>query len=121
MLPSYTLLYVDNARVSAVFYQALLDLEPVELSDTFALFVLPGGFKLGMWGRADVQPAPRALAGATELCFSLPETALVDQHYSDWRARGVTIAQTPCNMDFGRTFVGLDPDGHRLRVLALTL
>ena len=33
-----------------------------------------------------------------------------------WVSRGVTIAQAPTDLDFGRTFVALDPDGHRLRV-----
>jgi hypothetical protein len=28
------------------------------------------------------------------------------------------MAQTPTEMDFGTTFVALDPDGHRLRVFA---
>jgi hypothetical protein len=28
------------------------------------------------------------------------------------------IAQAPTAMDFGMTFVALDPDGHRLRVFA---
>lgn len=28
----------------------------------------------------------------------------------------MTILQTPTDMDFGRTFVALDPDKHRLRV-----
>jgi predicted enzyme related to lactoylglutathione lyase len=36
--------------------------------------------------------------------------------HTDWRKRGLTIAQAPTSMDFGRTFVVLDPDGHRLRV-----
>ena len=31
---------------------------------------------------------------------------------------GVKILQPPTDMDFGRTFVALDPDGHRLRVFA---
>jgi len=28
------------------------------------------------------------------------------------------VAQKPVDMDFGHTFVALDPDGHRLRVFA---
>jgi hypothetical protein len=31
----------------------------------------------------------------------------------------VRIVQSPCDLDFGHTFVGLDADGHRLRVFAL--
>ena len=42
----------------------------------------------------------------------------VDAQHVDWRKRGLPIAQAPTTMDFGRTFVALDPDGHRLRVFA---
>ena len=35
-----------------------------------------------------------------------------------WSQRGLRIAQAPVGMDFGHTFVALDPDGHRLRVFA---
>jgi hypothetical protein len=31
----------------------------------------------------------------------------------------VTVAQKPVDMDFGRTFVILDPDGHRIRAYKL--
>ena len=30
----------------------------------------------------------------------------------------LAIAQAPATLDFGHTFVALDPDGHRLRVFA---
>jgi predicted enzyme related to lactoylglutathione lyase len=40
----------------------------------------------------------------------------VDAVHADWAARGLAIAQPPTELDFGRTFVALDPDGHRLRV-----
>ena len=42
----------------------------------------------------------------------------VQATFDDWSGRGLAIAQTPQKMDFGHTFVALDPDGHRLRVLA---
>ncbi|KCB27998.1 glyoxalase-like domain protein [Bordetella hinzii CA90 BAL1384] len=118
MLPSYTLLYVDAARTSAAFYEKLLGLAPVELSDDFALFALEGGAKLGLWSRATVQPLPRASAGGVELGIAVGAPADVDRCFEAWRERGVPIVQAPCQMEFGRTFVGLDPDGHRLRVFA---
>ena len=34
------------------------------------------------------------------------------------KASGLPIVQKPTAMDFGHTFVALDPDGHRLRVFA---
>ncbi|WP_277425783.1 hypothetical protein [Lysobacter enzymogenes] len=38
--------------------------------------------------------------------------------HADWRGRGWPIVQAPVELDFGRTFVALDPDGHRLRVFS---
>ena len=40
-----------------------------------------------------------------------------DRH-ATWVAKGLAVIQTPTDMDFGHTFVALDPDGHRLRVFA---
>ncbi len=39
-----------------------------------------------------------------------------DATHAAWSGRGFKTLQKPVNMDFGRTFVALDPDGHRLRV-----
>ncbi|MGI8766412.1 MAG: VOC family protein, partial [Gemmatimonadaceae bacterium] len=52
-------------------------------------------------------------AGATEICFVEDD---VDGMHAAWVARGIPIAQAPTDLDFGRTFVALDPDGHRVRV-----
>jgi predicted enzyme related to lactoylglutathione lyase len=40
----------------------------------------------------------------------------VEALHADWQGLGVPIAQPPATLDFGRSFVALDPDGHRLRV-----
>lgn len=112
-------LYVADASVSAGFYAGLLGIEPVEASPTFALFILPSGLALGLWGRDGVQPAPTAGAGGSEIGFRLDSAAGIDSLHEDWRARGATIAFPPTDLDFGRSFVALDPDGHRLRVYAV--
>lgn len=119
--PTYTLLYVDNPPASAGFYQALLGREPVESSATFALFVFDNGTKLGLWSRHTVEPAATAAGGGGEIGFSVPDSATVHALHDDWRGRGLSILQPPTEMDFGHSFVALDPDGHRLRVFALTL
>ena len=116
--PSFLLLYVDSPKASAAFYADLLGLQPVEQSPTFAMFALPSGVMLGLWSKHTVEPAAAASAGATELGFPVKDPANVDKTFADWGARGIRIAQAPVNLDFGRTFVGLDPDGHRLRVFA---
>lgn len=116
--PSFLLLYVDSPKVSGAFYRELLKLEPVEQSPTFVLFALESGLMLGLWSRYKVEPATAGSAGASELAFTVKDAADVDATHAVWVEGGVRIAQAPVDLDFGRTFVGLDPDGHRLRVFA---
>jgi catechol 2,3-dioxygenase-like lactoylglutathione lyase family enzyme len=106
------LLVADPAR-SATFYGDILGMAPVEQSPTFAMFALPSGVAIGLWSSATVEPPPGARAGASELCFMEDD---VDGIHAAWVARGIPMAQAPTDLDFGRTFVALDPDGHRLRV-----
>lgn len=112
------LLYVTDALSSARFYTTLLGIEPVEASPAFALLILPSGLPLGLWGKDGVKPAPVANGGGSEIGFKVKSTAEVDVIHTDWQAKGATIAFAPTNLDFGRSFVALDPDGHRLRVYA---
>jgi uncharacterized glyoxalase superfamily protein PhnB len=114
--PRYILLFVENPAVSARFYEFLLERKPVEESPTFALFVLEGGYKLGLWSRHTAEPATQATGGGTELAFPVESAEQVDALFADWSALGLTMAQPPTELDFGRTFVALDPDNHRLRV-----
>jgi catechol 2,3-dioxygenase-like lactoylglutathione lyase family enzyme len=114
--PSLVILYVADPPASAAFYADLLGLEPAEASPTFAMFALPSGTGLGLWSRRTVEPAATADAGGgSELAFAAED---VDAVHADWAARGLPIAQAPTDMDFGRTFVAFDLDGHRLRVFA---
>lgn len=114
----YTLLYVADVTASAAFYSGLLGTRPVEESPGFALFVLPSGLKLGLWKRTAVQPDVTAPAGGCEIAAAVEDEAEVDALHRDWAARGIAIAQDPTQMDFGFTFLALDPDGHRIRVFA---
>jgi len=113
---TYLLLYVDSPATSANFYSRLLDRPPVELSPTFALFILDSGLKLGLWSRQDVEPATQVAGGGGELALAVTDNQTVDRLHSQWAESGVSIAQDPTSLDFGYTFVALDPDGHRLRV-----
>jgi catechol 2,3-dioxygenase-like lactoylglutathione lyase family enzyme len=113
--PNFVILYVDSPTASATFYSALLDRKPVDASPTFALFALDSDLKLGLWSRTTVEPPATGTTGAAEIAFPVEDAAAVDSVHADWRGRGLTILQ-PTTMDFGRTFVALDPDGHRLRV-----
>lgn len=116
---SNILLYVADPAASAAFYARLLGRDPVEASPAFALFVLPSGLALGLWSRTDVEPAPLASGGGSEIGFKVEGGAAVDALHDAWRAKGVAIALPPTDLDFGRSFVATDPDGHRLRVYAL--
>lgn len=119
LTPSYVLLYVRSPAASAAFYTPLLGRAPVEQSPTFSLYVLDTGHKVGFWAREDVlPPAPPAQGAAFELAFLVADAAAVEALHAEWRARGVPIALAPAAMDFGHTFVALDPDGYRLRVFA---
>lgn len=116
--PNFIILYVDNPAASAAFYADLLSQKPVEQSPTFAMFVFETGGKLGLWSRSGVVPPPTAAAGGAEIAFPVADAAAVHACHDDWQRRGVTIAQAPTELDFGVSFVGLDPDGHRLRVFS---
>ncbi|WP_133127067.1 VOC family protein [Legionella nagasakiensis] len=117
--PNTIILYVDSPAISAAFYANLLDQQPSESSPTFALFVLGNGIKLGLWSKHTVEPMADMTGGGGELAFSVDHTSVVDELYTRWKHKKLTITQSPTKMDFGYTFVALDPDGHRLRVYSL--
>jgi predicted enzyme related to lactoylglutathione lyase len=110
---SLTIFYVESPAVSARFYEKLLGRAPIEASPTFAMFTLEGGGMLGLWARDEVKPAAPHLGGGGELTF---EAVDVDATHSEWMARGAVILQPPMDMEFGRNFLAVDPDQHRLRV-----
>lgn len=118
---NYILLFVDSPRRSAAFYRDLLGLEPVEEQATFAMFVLESGLRIGLWSKHTAEPAPSASAGGAEIGFEVENAAAVDATYAKWTAWDARVLQKPVDLDFGRTFVVLDPDGHRLRVLAAAM
>jgi catechol 2,3-dioxygenase-like lactoylglutathione lyase family enzyme len=111
--------YVADPSASVRFYSEALGKAPVESSPNFAMFVLDSGFGLGLWRRSDVTPAAAGPIGGSELGIKVKGAAGVDEKHGEWKARGTPIALPPTDLDFGRSFVALDPDGHRLRVYAL--
>lgn len=117
--PNFVLLYVADPLRSAEFYSELLAKKPVESSPGFAMFVLDNGLKLGLWKRQEVEPAPEGTPGAVELVFAEESDVQIDDRFAEWSGKGLVIAQKPVRLDFGYTFVALDPDKHRLRVYKL--
>jgi catechol 2,3-dioxygenase-like lactoylglutathione lyase family enzyme len=112
----FILLFVENPMKSAEFYQRILDLKLVEQSPTFAMFALSNGVMLGLWSRYTAEPLVSSPAGAMDISFAVDN---VDEMYEFLGNKGITIAQKPTDMDFGRTFVFLDPDSHRIRIYKL--
>jgi len=115
--PAFTLLFVADPAASTATYRAILGREPLEASPTFVMFDAGAGRRLGLWSRATAIPAPGP-AGGTELGFPVAGPAEVDRLHAEWRGLGLAILQAPADMEFGRTFVATDADGHRLRVFA---
>jgi predicted enzyme related to lactoylglutathione lyase len=110
---AFILLPVADPIASAAFYARLLGRQAVETTPTFAMLSLRDGVMLGLWQRDGMQPPAPATPGGSEIAFLAPD---IDATHAEWHALGTTIAQPPTNMDFGRTFTALDPDGNRLRV-----
>jgi catechol 2,3-dioxygenase-like lactoylglutathione lyase family enzyme len=118
--PDYLLLSVHSPRESAKLYTTILGCSPVEDAESFVLYALPGGLKIGLWAAHEVAPTPRA-PGGVEISFSEKSRENVLATCEAWRALGLRIVQEPCDMDFGFTFVAEDPDGHRLRPFVLAI
>jgi catechol 2,3-dioxygenase-like lactoylglutathione lyase family enzyme len=116
MKPDMILLSVKQPARSVAFYSDILGREPVDNSPTFAMFQLNDATMLGLWIETGIEPKVFAKPGAAELGVHVADRAAVDETHVLWISKNVPIAQAPTKMDFGYTFVGLDPDGHRLRV-----
>ncbi|MCD0503436.1 VOC family protein [Bordetella petrii] len=115
--PNLIILYVDSPDRSARFYTELLHKEPIHSTASFAKFKLDSGLMLGLWARQTVSPRAISAGRAGELAIPVPDRETVRALHADWTERGIPIAQPPTDLDIGHTFVALDPDGHRLRVI----
>ena len=113
----FILVYVEDVAASAGFYESILGRAAIESSPTFAMLPAGPDLMLGLWRRDGVRPAAASGPGG-EIAFTAASEAEVDAMHAHWIARGVAIAQAPTAMDFGYTFVAVDPNGQRLRVFA---
>ena len=116
--PSAIVLYVDNLAISRQFYQDLLGIKPEEASPTFHSFTLSKGMGLGLKAKHAVEP-PADKNGGGELAFTLDNNKKVDALFAEWQKKDINIALPPTVVPYGYTFVALDPDGNRLRVVSL--
>ena len=114
---SFVLLYVADVARSQDFYAGILEKPAIEASPGFAMFEAAPGVRLGLWRADEVEPQATATGGG-EICITVDSEAAVEATAAAWRGKGVALALAPKRLDFGFTFVALDPDGHRLRVFA---
>ena len=113
MLEPTFILYVSKLDTSIRFYSRLLKLTPVPFEQTFVMFFLESGARLGL---LEVAPAKAASPAGFELDFPVGENSDVDRIYAEWSREGIAITQPPHDISFAYNFVAHDPDGHCLRV-----
>lgn len=114
--PNFILFYVNSPAASVDFYRQIFSCDPIESSETFALFALDHGLMFGCWKRSGVAPQAGEQVGGSEIAIAVDSIDEVSKLHQQWQAHKVSIIQAPCDMDFGHTFVAVDPDGHRIRV-----
>lgn len=117
--PNVVVLYVDDLVITSQFYQDLLGIRPEEASPTFHSFTLSNGMSLALKACHSVMPPTEEKSGNGELAFTLDDQKKVDELFSEWQTKGISIIFPPSQVPLGYTFVALDPDGHRLRVASL--
>ena len=114
--PNLVLLYVEDPAKSGQFYEKLFGKPPAASVPTYVAFAFDNGLNLGLWSTHAVNFVSSGTGHRSELAFMVDDGKAVDRLHEAWRAAGVPIEQEPADAVFGRTFVALDPDGHRLRV-----
>ncbi|HVW92223.1 MAG TPA: drug:proton antiporter, partial [Devosia sp.] len=81
---NYILLAAANPRKSGALYAKIFGLEPVENSETFVLFVLPSGLKVGLWQAEEMEPKV-GKADGIDISFGEPNYAAVRSTYDVWK------------------------------------
>ncbi|WP_026554726.1 VOC family protein [Arthrobacter sp. 35W] len=114
--PNLFLIYVTDVERATAFYSDLFGMEPVVTTPRYVPFEVAPGVLFALWsGRADAATA--ATHRTSEVGLMLPgSTAAVDDCFTIWVAKGVTVIEEPYEEVFGRTFVVADPDGNLIRV-----
>jgi predicted enzyme related to lactoylglutathione lyase len=115
--PTAVLFYVANIAKSSTFYSDLFDLKPAVASPFYVMFKLDNGFEFAIYDRNKLQPPAAAMSASAELGFMVADVAALNALHQKWIEKGIEIIMPPMKMYFGGIhFMGLDPDGHRLRV-----
>lgn len=115
--PTAALFYVADIAKSSAFYSDLFGLKPAVASPFYAMFKLDQGFEIAIYDRNKLQPPTAATGASAELGFTVADIAALRALHQQWIEKGIEIILAPTKMYFGGThFMGVDPDGHRLRV-----
>lgn len=114
--PNLILLYVQDPQRSCVFYEQLLGIKAQAAFPTYVSFLLDNGLALGLWSTSARDYKSGGSGNRSEVAFLVETETQVEALHQQWAAWGVCIEQPLHDAVFGRTFVALDPDGHRLRV-----
>lgn len=114
--PNLFLIYVRDAQAATTFYRDLFNIEPSFTSPRYIAFEVAPGVLFALWtGRSE--HATSGTPRTSEIGLMVPGAAsAVDQLFTDWTAKGVTVQEPPHDDVFGRTFVIADPDGNLIRV-----
>ena len=116
--PTAVVFYVDDLAKSCQFYQDLLGIKPEEASPAFHSFTFSNGMGLGLKARHTVEP-PADKNGSGELAFTVDNNKTVDALFAAWEKKEINMLLPPTTVPYGYTFLALDPDGNRLRVVSL--
>ncbi|HEV7318096.1 MAG TPA: VOC family protein [Ensifer sp.] len=114
--PNLILLYVEDPIASAGFYTGLIGREPVAAFPSYVAFELENGLTFSLWSTQAKDFVSSGTGHRSEIAFLVKDDKEVERLYAEWQGRGIRIEQELKTAVFGRTFVALDPDGHRLRV-----
>lgn len=114
--PNLFLVYVTDVRRATDFYRDLFGIEPVMTTPRYVPFEVAPGVLFALWSGRSGEVAPWTRR-CSEVGLMVPRsTAVVDEVYATWVAKGVTVVEEPHDDVFGRTFVITDPDGNLIRV-----
>lgn len=114
--PNLFLVYVTDVERATAFYRDLFEMEPVAATPRYVPFEVAPGVLFALWsGRGDTVTATTPRTSEVGLMLSGSKAA-VDDCYTKWTAKDVTVIEEPHEDVFGRTFVIADPDGNLIRV-----
>lgn len=114
--PNLMILYVNDPIASCHFYEKILEKAPDAVFPFYASFALDNGLNLGLWSTSAQDFVSGGTGSRSEVAFLVNRAEEVDELFDKCKGLGVEIELEPMDAVFGRTFVALDLDGHRLRI-----